>query len=59
MRYDRDSGVLTCPHCNREFPKTYQRKVDKLKEYGTKQLMGLWAYYNYERHIKACKEKSV
>ena len=36
-----------CPDCGKSFPRTYSVKTKRIKEYGTKQLMALWAYYNW------------
>ena len=44
-----------CLKCKRKFPQRYAvlRKKSN-KEYGTKQLMSLWAWYNFERHLSKC-----
>lgn len=45
-----------CPTCHRRFPEQYspQKWQVPKKKYGTKQLLSLWAYYNFKRHLKAC-----
>lgn len=55
-----------CLSCKRFFPRTYNpARLSATRIYGTRQLMALWAWYNFERHLKKChkpcevKEKEV
>lgn len=48
-------GYYFCLSCQRYFPKTYNSNRSAfIKQYGTRQLMALWAWYNFERHLKKC-----
>jgi len=52
-----------CPYCKKLYPERYDvknpsaRVLNSGKRYGTKQLMMLWAYNNFQKHLKACKDK--
>ena len=48
---------FVCLKCHGSFPKQYTPKQRKRKQYGTKQLMALWAWHNFERHLESCWEK--
>lgn len=58
-----DKFYRQCPHCKRLFPERYDVKnlgrstFHTGKRYGTKQLMLLWAYNNFQKHLKACKNR--
>ena len=45
--------AFECPICKRHFPTIYyaKRVQQSKKIYGTKQLMSLWAWYNFKRHL--------
>ena len=49
--------VFVCLKCFRCFPSQYSVKQSQIKKYGTKQLMSLWAFYNFKRHVISCWEK--
>ena len=45
----------TCLQCNQEFPYKYGCVCRKQgKKYGTDQLMRLWAWNNFKRHLQSC-----
>jgi transposase-like protein len=48
-----------CPGCGRRFLKQYSPKRTQLKVYGTKTLLSLWAYYNWQRHLKRCCPSAI
>ena len=48
---------FVCLKCHRYFPKQYSTKQTRVKQYGTKQLMALWAWHNFERHLISCWNK--
>lgn len=48
---------LKCPVCHKMFPVIYDPKQKRVKEYGTKQLMSIFAWSNAERHVRACRRK--
>ena len=61
-----DYRTFTCPTCGKEFPADYHvknpgstvRRIGQAnKIYGTRQLMKLWAWHNFERHTKICAER--
>jgi len=60
--YDEQDNP-SCPFCGRSFRKRYDvvnpgRSTLLGKQYGTKQLLGIFAAYNALRHATACKRKS-
>jgi hypothetical protein len=48
-----------CLLCKRYFPQVYYAKYPQLPHhiYGTRQLMALWAWHNFKRHLKKCYQK--
>jgi len=53
---NKGSIDYVCLSCGKYFPETYYPKSYQRpgKRYGTKQLMGLWAWYNFKRHLIKC-----
>ena len=49
---------FVCLKCFRCFSSQYSIKKYQKKEYGTKQLMSLWAWYNFKRHLLSCWRKT-
>ena len=48
-------SYYSCFKCRRYFPRVYDTKRSAfVNQYGTRQLMALWAWYNFERHLKKC-----
>jgi len=48
-------GYYFCMSCQRYFLRVYKPKIVRYHHtYGTRQLMALWAWYNFERHLKRC-----
>jgi len=54
-----DDGTFVCLNCRRVFQSQYSPKQFQVKKYGTKQLLALWAWYNFERHLVSCWKKST
>ena len=49
--------TYTCLKCGKISPMEFRRKKPLAygkKEYGTKQLMKLWAWHTFKRHLKKC-----
>lgn len=58
IHYQYDGlGMYRCMNCGNSFTSPYMVKNKRsTKEYGTKQLMALWAWYNFKRHLQKCWE---
>jgi len=56
FKLDIACGSYRCLNCGRRFPyQYYPKNYQPLgKKYGTNQLMRLWAWYNFKRHLKKC-----
>lgn len=50
---DEDSKEYVCLRCGKRIPFRYS----SAGTHGTKQLMRLWAWHNFKRHLKACWRK--
>ena len=45
-----------CLLCQRQFPRVYYTaRLSSQRVYGTRQLMALWAWHNFVRHLEKCK----
>lgn len=49
-------GYYQCLNCHKLFKKRYlAKRISAMqKRYGTAQLLALWSWHNFQRHLKAC-----
>jgi len=57
IHYWKAGSSYICNNCGLQFEQQYcVRNKRTRKKYGTKQLMALWAWYNFKRHLQKCWE---
>ena len=57
LEKDNHGEYFVCLRCRRCFEKQYHPVRPQRNKYGPKQLLALWAWYNFERHLMSCWKK--